>query len=110
MPQSCRNNPVFLCGQIQLALDKLVVRPGSLHERLLEVRRTLLISPSYFPSRKLAMEWETIRAALDALPDLPCEGSDDVALVTALSLLDFRNLLRDWLVRKESVTDAGTAA
>ena len=110
MPQSCRNSPEFLCRQIELAIDKLVVRPGSLHRRLLDIRETLLISPADFPSHHLATQWETIRAALAALPEFNCEMSDEVALVTALSLLDFRNLLREWLLRNESVTDAGTAA
>jgi len=110
MPQNCRNSPAFLCRQIELAIDKLVVRPGSLHRRLLDMRETLLISPADFPSRTLAAEWGTIRAALAALPEFKCEMSDDAALVTAVSLLDFRNLLREWLLRNESITDEGTAA
>ena len=111
MAPSYRNNPVFLCRQIELAIDKLVVRPGSLHQRLVEMRETLLISPADFPTGQLALAWDGLRRALAALPACGGEISDDDAVVViACSLLDFRNELRQWLVRNEPLDDAHTAA
>lgn len=110
MAPSYRNNPLFLCRQIELAIEKLVVRPGGLHQRLLELRHTLLIAPADFPTCTLGSEWGAICGALAALPDCADASCEEAMIEIACSLLDFRNQLRLWLARNQSLDDADTAA
>jgi len=104
-----RKNPIFLCHQVELIADKLAVRPGTLPERLADLRLTLFaISPADFPTTDLAREWAAIQVALGGV-DEPSSSSEHAACEIACALLDVRTRLRQW-VADNRATSESTAA
>ena len=108
MNVSARKDPIFLCHKLELAVERLAVRPGPLPERLADLRLTLIaISPSHFPTNDLAREWAAIESAL---PDVKSAASipEQTACGIACALLDLRTRLRQWIA--DQSRREGTAA
>lgn len=94
-----RKNPIFLCRQLELVADKLAVRPGTLPERLADLRLTLeTISPADFPTSDLAHDWATIQSEFARVD----EGASASPEQTACALLDLRTRLRQWVADHQS--------
>jgi hypothetical protein len=105
-----RRNPIFLCRQMELIADILAVRPGTLPERLADLRLTLdAISPADFPTDDLAHEWAAIQSALPRMDQASSVSPEQVACEIACALLDLRTRLRQWVADRQSALE-NTAA
>ena len=100
---------VLTLRRIELAVDRLAILPGPLHERLAGLCATLgALSASDFPTLRLGTQWEAIRAAL-FLFDTGQAPSDDTASEIARAFLDLRaelrTLVRYWVELGDWPTD-----